>query len=104
MLKLLFVLCPLLVAVFAFSLHAALRSLVLLSSLVTARSAVGVSVSVSVAVLLPGVGSVTPAGGATVTVIVRDPIAAATIVPLSVMLTLCPLARLSPLHTLVAAS
>src|SRR5262245_56737645 len=39
------------------------------------RSARGVRLSVSVAVLLVGVGSVTPAGGVTVTVLVRVPVA-----------------------------
>src|SRR5262245_17868895 len=40
-----------------------------------ARSAWGVSVSVSLALLLPGVGSVTPAGGLTLAVLTRVPVA-----------------------------
>src|SRR5262245_47547554 len=39
------------------------------------RSAWGVSASLSLALLLPGVGSVTPAGGATVAVLTRAPVA-----------------------------
>ena len=46
---------------------------------VTARSAVAASVSVSVAVLFPGVGSVTPPGAATVAVLLKLPVAAAEI-------------------------
>src|SRR5438876_405383 len=42
------------------------------SVLVIARSACGAAVSVSVALLLPGVGSVTPAGAATVAVLTRS--------------------------------
>src|SRR4051794_38501335 len=41
------------------------------------RSACGVSVSVSVELLLPPVGSVTPAGGLTVAVLLKDPVAVA---------------------------
>src|SRR5262245_6940773 len=41
-----------------------------------ARSAWGVSVSVSVALLLPGVGSVTPAGAVIVAVLTRVPVTA----------------------------
>jgi len=59
---------------------------------------------VSVAVLLAGAVSVAPAGGATVTVLVIKPVAFGSIVPVSVMLTFWPVARLSPLHTPVAAS
>src|SRR5262245_40103177 len=58
-----------------------------------------VSVSVSVALLLPGVGSVTPAGGDTRTVLLIVPVAFGLITPLSVMNTLWPLGRLSPLHS-----
>src|SRR4051794_31667463 len=43
------------------------------SVLVMDRSARGVRLSVSVALLLPGVGSVTPAGGVTVAVLAREP-------------------------------
>jgi hypothetical protein len=56
-------------------------------------------VSVSLAVLSAMLGSVTPAGGATVTMLVSEPVAFGSIVPVSVMLTLWPLARLSPLHS-----
>jgi hypothetical protein len=72
------------------------------SVMAAARSAVadGVpSVSVSVTLLLARLVSVVPAGGLTVTVLVSRPDAFGSIVPLSVMLTLWPLARLSPLHT-----
>src|SRR5262245_28180732 len=54
------------------------------SVFVIARSACGVSVSVSVAELLPGVGSVTPAGAATVAVFDRVPVAAPLIDALTV--------------------
>src|SRR4051794_41318600 len=47
------------------------------SVLVTERLADGARVSESVALLLPGVGSVTPAGAATVAVLVRVPVAGA---------------------------
>src|SRR5262245_4553326 len=40
-----------------------------------ARSAWGVSVSLSLALLLPGLGSVTPAGAVTVAVLARVPVA-----------------------------
>ena len=58
----------------------------------------------SVAVLLAGSGSVTPAGGVTVAVLVRLPVAAGSMVPVRVMLTDWPAARLSPLQTPVAGS
>ena len=45
------------------------------SVFVTARSACGLNVSVSVAELFPGIGSVTPAGGATVAVFDKVPVA-----------------------------
>ena len=48
------------------------------------RSAVGVNVSVSVAVLFAGVGSVDPPGNATVAVLVNEPVALAAIVPVTV--------------------
>src|SRR6185295_1324621 len=54
------------------------------SVLVTARSALAANVSVSVAELLPGVGSVTPPGAATVDVLLRLPVAEAEIVQLAV--------------------
>ena len=50
-------------------------------------------------VLSAGLVSVTPAGGATVTALVSVPAAFGSITPLSVMLTLWPLARLSPLQS-----
>src|SRR5436305_14307399 len=52
-----------------------------------ARSACGVSVSVSVPVLLAGVGSVTPAGGVTVAVLARAPVAAGSICTVKVKVT-----------------
>ena len=54
------------------------------SVLVIARSALAPSVSLSVAELLPGVGSVTPAGAVTVEVLLNVPVAAAEIVQLAV--------------------
>ncbi len=63
------------------------------SVLVIDRSAVGVSVSVSVAELFAGVGSVTPAGGATVAVLTSVPVAAAEIDPLTVNVTEAPTGR-----------
>src|SRR5438093_1586830 len=63
------------------------------------RSACGVSVSVSVPLLLPGVGSVAPVGGDTVAVLLRLPVAVGSIVPLRVRVMLWPLARFSPLQT-----
>ena len=54
------------------------------SVLVIERSAVGLSVSVSVAVLLAGFGSLTPTGAVTVAVLTRVPVAAAESVAVSV--------------------
>ena len=54
------------------------------SVLVIARSALAASVSLSVAELLPGVGSATPAGAVTVAVLLNVPVAAAEIVQLAV--------------------
>ena len=54
------------------------------SVFVTARSACGVRVSVSVALLLAGVGSVQPAGTAAAAVFARVPLAPAATVPLIV--------------------
>ena len=71
------------------------------SVLVMARSAWGVRVSTSVAELLPGLESAVPA---TVTVLVSEPVALGSIVPVSVMVALWLLARLSPLHTRVPGS
>ena len=48
------------------------------------RSALALSVSVSVAVLFPGVGSVTPPGATTVAVLLSVPVALAEIVQLAV--------------------
>ena len=66
-----------------------------LSVLVIDKSAVGVNESVSVAVLFAGVGSVTPAGGATVAVLARLPVAAAAIRPVTVNVTVAPTGRLT---------
>jgi hypothetical protein len=54
------------------------------SVFVIERSAVGLSVSVSVAELLPGVGSVTPPGAVTVAVFERVPVAVAETVAVTV--------------------
>jgi hypothetical protein len=58
--------------------------------LVIERSPVGVNVSVSVAELLPGVGSVTEAGAATVAVLDRLPVAVVAIVAVSVKVAVPP--------------
>jgi hypothetical protein len=63
------------------------------SVLVIARSALAASVSVSVAALLPGDVSVTPAGAATVAVLASVPVAAASIVHAAVYVTLPPVGR-----------
>src|SRR6187402_2039895 len=60
-----------------------------------ARSASAVSVSLSVAELFPGVGSVTPAGAATVAVLLSVPVAAGDKVALTVYVTLAPAGRLT---------
>ena len=62
---------------------------------VSDRSACGVSVSVSVAELLPGVGSVTPAAAVTVAVFESVPLALAEIVPVAVYVTEPPAGRLA---------
>src|SRR5260221_8712516 len=51
------------------------------SALLTWRSALLVTVSVSVELLLPGVGSVVPEGGATVAVLITLPLVAVTLAP-----------------------
>src|SRR5262245_49469689 len=56
-------------------------------------SGCGVSVSESVAALLPGVGSVTPAGVATVAVLERVPVADTSMVAGTVYVTLPPVGR-----------
>src|SRR5436305_1126814 len=58
-----------------------------------ARSALAASVSLSVAELLPGVGSVTPAGAVTVAVLDSVPLAAVERVPVAGQVTLPPLGR-----------
>ena len=63
------------------------------SVLVIDRSAVGFNVSVSVAELLAGVGSVTPAGGAIVDVFTRVPVAEAEIEAVTVNVTDAPAGR-----------
>src|SRR5260221_13813898 len=55
-----------------------------------ARSAEGAAVSVSVELLLPGVGSVVPAGAFTVAVFTRFPDAEASAVPVTVKTTELP--------------
>jgi len=70
-----------------------------------ARSACGVSVSVSVAELLPGFGSVVPPAAVTVAVFARLPVALVEIVPVAVYVTEPPAGRLtvSPILPLPAA-
>ena len=51
------------------------------------RSACGPTGLVSVAVLLPGTGSVTPAGGVTVALLISVPVVPAGTVPLTVNVT-----------------
>src|SRR3954465_1914252 len=62
-----------------------------------ARSALAPSVSLSVSELLPGVGSVTPAGAVTVAVLLSVPVAAAEMVALTVYVTDPPDGRLTVL-------
>src|SRR5258708_7664052 len=59
------------------------------------RSACGVRVSVSVAVLLPGVGSVVPAGAVTLAVLLRLPVAEAEMLAVTVNVAIPPFARLT---------
>src|SRR6187399_3347 len=59
------------------------------------RLALGESVSLSVALLLPGVGSVTLPDVATVAVLLNEPVAPAPIVQVAVYVTLPPLGRLT---------
>src|SRR5437763_538402 len=63
------------------------------SVLVMDKSAWGFSVSVSVAVLLAGVGSVRPAGGVTVAVLARGPVAAGSICTVKLNVTVAPTGR-----------
>src|SRR3954471_964831 len=63
------------------------------SVLVIARSALAARVSLSVAELLPGVGSITLAGAVTVAVLLNVPVAAAETVQLAVYVVLPPLGR-----------
>jgi len=70
-------------------------AVVTLSVLMIDRSADAPSTSVSVAELLPGVGSVTPAGVATVAVLVNEPLADAEILQLAVYVMLPPAGRLA---------
>src|SRR5438874_95062 len=58
-----------------------------------ARSAWGVSVSVSPSLLLAGSGSATPAGGATVAVLTRLPVADGSIWTVKVKVTVAPTGR-----------
>ncbi|HQP88359.1 MAG TPA: hypothetical protein PLL76_19085, partial [Thermoanaerobaculia bacterium] len=60
------------------------------SVFVIVRSAVGLSVSVSVALLLPGVESVTPAGAVTVAVLASVPVAVAETVAVTVYVAEAP--------------
>ena len=65
-----------------------------LSVFVIERSADGLRVSVSVAVLLPGVGSVVPVGAAMVAVFAKVPVAEALTVAVSVYVAVAPSGRL----------
>src|SRR5262245_51147750 len=58
-----------------------------------ARSARGVSVFLSVALLLPGVGSVVAGGGLTVAVLVRGPVAEGLTWPVKRKVTVAPAGR-----------
>jgi hypothetical protein len=69
-------------------------------TLLTLRSATGRSAAVSAALLFPGSGSSTPAGGATVAVLVSVPVALGAIVATTVKVTLAPAGR----STVVAMS
>src|SRR5215831_12579375 len=60
-----------------------------------ARSATRLMVSVSVALLLPGVGSVTPAGVAILAVLAIEPVALPATVALTVKVAVPPLSRLT---------
>ena len=72
---------------------------VLLSSLATGSpSTVVVTVELSLVLLL----SVTPLGGATLTLLVKVPVAFAATVPVIVKVTLCPLAKVTPVQAPVA--
>src|SRR5438067_1424072 len=71
---------PLLVTVIVYVVLPPAFTLATPSVLVIARSAVAVTVSESVALLLPGFGSVVPAGTATVAVLAIVPVAPAEIV------------------------
>ena len=57
------------------------------------RLALGDKVSVSIALLLPATGSVTPAGTVTVAVLLNDPVAEAEMLQLAVYVTLPPLGK-----------
>src|SRR5258707_1179425 len=65
--------------------------LVIPSVLTIARSAIGVTVSVSVALLLPGVGSVVPPGTVTFAVLAMLPVAPPATVPGTVKAMIAPL-------------
>jgi hypothetical protein len=58
-----------------------------LAVLVIAKSATGETVTVAVELLLPGVGSVVPAGGVTVATLAKAPLALAAAVTWNVMVT-----------------
>jgi hypothetical protein len=65
------------------------------SVLVIDTSAVGVSVSMSLAELLPDVGSVTPAGTCTVAVLVNEPVAVEDTATTAVYVAVAPVARVA---------
>ena len=64
----------------------------------TARSATRAKTSVTIEVLLSGSGSVTSGGGATTAVFSRSPRASPGTVPVSVIVTVWPVASISPVH------
>ena len=75
---------PLLVTVIVYVVAVPGDTLATLSVFVIARSAMNANVSVSVALLFAGVGSVTPAGAVTVAVFTSVPVAAALTLPTTV--------------------
>lgn len=68
-------------------------ALALLAILVMARSATGLTVTVAVALLLPGVGSVVPGGGVTLATLARLPLAFKATLTWKVTVALAPLAK-----------
>src|SRR4051812_28912696 len=84
------VLGPLFVTVIVYATFVPGTSVAAPSVLAMDRSATGTSASVSVALLLPLVGSVTPAGGATDAVLLSVPVKAGSIARVNLKLVLSP--------------